>query len=204
MGTAIEHQSELPNPAHAEPLRSLRKAAYLTAAMGVAARDALSPLVLADLGCARAESIQPGDHLLLRQRPESPPDPGRSVRHAIRGDRLHLVHRRAANVDQRSGPTRKRAACRTFSSSRASSISRLFFGGAAASSALAASVQFAQGTVDPDTARQFPQFGSALVLVFGMRMAAMFVFSTTNITRGVGIIPKWFAIIGLVVGLGSC
>ena len=36
MGAAIEHQSELPNPAHAEHLRSLRKAAYLTAAMGIA------------------------------------------------------------------------------------------------------------------------------------------------------------------------
>jgi len=78
----------------------------------------------------------------------------------------------------------------------------LSFGGAAASSVMAASVQFASGEVDPATAREFPQLGSALILVFGMRMAAMFVFSTTNITRSVGIIPKWFAIIGFVVGLG--
>jgi hypothetical protein len=33
-------------------------------------------------------------------------------------------------------------------------------------------------------------------------MASMFVISTTNITRSVGIIPKWFAILGFLVGVG--
>jgi hypothetical protein len=77
----------------------------------------------------------------------------------------------------------------------------LFFAGAAASSVLAASVQFADGPVDPVVARQFPQYGSALLFVFGMRMAAMFVFTTTNIFRAAGILPRWFALGGFVVGL---
>jgi hypothetical protein len=77
----------------------------------------------------------------------------------------------------------------------------LFFAGSAASSVLAASVEFADGPVDPVVARQFPQFGSALLFVFGMRMAAMFVFTTTNIFRHAGIMPRWFALAGFVVGL---
>jgi hypothetical protein len=34
-----------------------------------------------------------------------------------------------------------------------------------------------------------------------MRMAAKFVFTTTNIFRAAGALPRWFALAGLVVGV---
>jgi hypothetical protein len=77
----------------------------------------------------------------------------------------------------------------------------LFFGTAAATSVIAASVEFSSAPIDPTLARQFPQFGTALFFVFGMRMAAMFVFTTTNIGRHAGILPRWFVVIGFMVGL---
>lgn len=77
----------------------------------------------------------------------------------------------------------------------------LFFTGAAASAVLAVTVQYAQAPVDPVVARQFPIFGQALLLFFAMRMAAMFVFTTSAIGRSAGILPRWFAWIGFLVGL---
>jgi hypothetical protein len=77
----------------------------------------------------------------------------------------------------------------------------LFFVGSAALSVLAVSVQYANGPVDPVTARQFPIFGSSILLFFAMRMAAMFVFTTSAIGRSTRILPRWFALIGFVVGL---
>jgi len=77
----------------------------------------------------------------------------------------------------------------------------LFFIGAAASSVLAVSLQFAEGPVDPVTARQFPIFGQTVVLFFAMRMAAMFVFTTSAIGRAAHILPRWFALAGFAVGL---
>jgi hypothetical protein len=76
----------------------------------------------------------------------------------------------------------------------------LFCGGAAASSVLAASVEFSDGPIDPVVAHQFPQFGSALLFVFAVRMAAMFVFTTTNITKAAGLLPRWFVWAGYLVG----
>ena len=75
----------------------------------------------------------------------------------------------------------------------------LFFVGAAASSVLAASVEFADGEVDPDVARQFPVFGSTVVFVFAFRMAAMFVFTTSSIGLRAAILPRWFAWSGYAV-----
>jgi len=77
----------------------------------------------------------------------------------------------------------------------------LFLAGAAASTVLAVSVEFSDYPVDPGAARQFPQFGSALLLVFGMRMAAMFVFTTSGIARRHGLLPPWFIWTGYLVGL---
>jgi hypothetical protein len=34
-----------------------------------------------------------------------------------------------------------------------------------------------------------------------MRLAAMFVFTTSNITRRHGLLPRWFALVGFAVGL---
>jgi hypothetical protein len=77
----------------------------------------------------------------------------------------------------------------------------LFFVGAAAMSVLASSVQFADGPVDPVTARQFPIFGKTIILFFAMRMAAMFVFTTSALGRSARILPGWFAWVGVVVGI---
>ncbi len=77
----------------------------------------------------------------------------------------------------------------------------LFFTGAAATSVLAVSSQLARGPVDPGAARQFPVFGESLILFFAMRMAAMFVFTTSGIGRSARILPRWFALIGYAVGL---
>lgn len=76
----------------------------------------------------------------------------------------------------------------------------LFFVSAAAVSVLAASAQFSSAAVDPATARQFTQLGWALVLVFAMRMAAIFVFTTTALGRRHRFLPRWFILVGYAVG----
>jgi hypothetical protein len=77
----------------------------------------------------------------------------------------------------------------------------LLFAALAASSVLAASAEFANGEIDPVVARQFPQYGSALLFVFSFRMAAMFVFTTSAIGRTSGILPRPFVWSGYAVGL---
>jgi hypothetical protein len=75
----------------------------------------------------------------------------------------------------------------------------LFFVGAAASSVVASSVEFADSEIDPDVARQFPVFGTTVIFVFAFRMAAMFVFTTSAILLRAGILPRWFAWMGYAV-----
>jgi hypothetical protein len=77
----------------------------------------------------------------------------------------------------------------------------LFFAAAAASSVMAVSIEFAHSRLDPMVARQLPQYGATLMLVFAMRMAAMFVFTTSRIGRNTGVLPRWFTHVGLLVGL---
>ncbi len=77
----------------------------------------------------------------------------------------------------------------------------LFFASAAAQSVLAASLGDPGVEIDTAAARQFPQYGSALLLVFAMRMAAMFVFTTSSIARKHQIMPRWFIWSGFAVGL---
>ena len=77
----------------------------------------------------------------------------------------------------------------------------LFLAGAAASTVLAISVEFSDYPVDPAAARQFPQFGSALLLVFAMRMAAMFVLTTSGIARRHDVLPRWFVWAGYFVAV---
>jgi hypothetical protein len=77
----------------------------------------------------------------------------------------------------------------------------LLFTAGAASAATAASMEFARGPVDPMLARQLPQLSSTILLVFAMRMAAMFVFTTSNIGRASRILPRWFVYLGFAVGL---
>lgn len=77
----------------------------------------------------------------------------------------------------------------------------LCFVAAAAASITAASVEFSSATIDVAVARQFPQFSSTILLVFAMRMAAMFVFATSNIGRSTGLLPRWFIFLGMGVGV---
>lgn len=77
----------------------------------------------------------------------------------------------------------------------------LFFSGATARSVVAISVEHADAPPDPVVARLFTQYGAAILGVFGMRMAAMFVFTTTRLARLAGLVPGWFALVGMGVGL---
>lgn len=77
----------------------------------------------------------------------------------------------------------------------------LFFASSATSSATAASVEFTGASVSPDVARQLPLYGNALMFVFAARMAAMFVFATSNIARTNKVLPLWFTLLGFAVGL---
>ncbi|MBV9580056.1 MAG: hypothetical protein JO057_15825 [Chloroflexi bacterium] len=77
----------------------------------------------------------------------------------------------------------------------------LLFASAGASAASAASAEFVSGPVDAAIARQLPALSDTLLFVFAMRMAAMFVFTTSNIGRTEGVLPGWFVVIGMLVGL---
>ena len=77
----------------------------------------------------------------------------------------------------------------------------LFFAAGGSAATAAASVEFAHATIDPVVAVQFPRYALTLLFVFAVRMAAMFVFTTSNIGRTTGVLPRWFSLAGLVVGL---
>jgi hypothetical protein len=66
---------------------------------------------------------------------------------------------------------------------------------------VAVSVEYSRTPLDPAVARQFPVYGATLLLGFAMRMAAMFVFTTSRLGRANGVLPRWFAAAGLGVGL---
>jgi hypothetical protein len=77
----------------------------------------------------------------------------------------------------------------------------LFLTAAAATSSTAAAVEFTDEPVTAIDARILPNFGTTLVLVLAMRMAAIFVISTTTLARSSPFIPRWFVITGYVLGL---
>jgi hypothetical protein len=77
----------------------------------------------------------------------------------------------------------------------------LFFAAGAASATAAASAEFEGATMDPSIAQQFPRYASTVIFVFAVRMAAMFVFTTSNISRSTAAVPRWFSVVGIVVGL---
>jgi hypothetical protein len=77
----------------------------------------------------------------------------------------------------------------------------MFFVAAAAHSTVAASTEFSSSQIDPVVARQLPQYANTLLLVLAMRMAAMFVFTTSNIGKMAGVLPRWFVYLGFAVGL---
>lgn len=54
---------------------------------------------------------------------------------------------------------------------------------------------------EPTLSRQFPLYGEALLLVFGIRMAAIFVMSTATLTRHTGVMPRWFHILSIIIAI---
>ncbi len=78
----------------------------------------------------------------------------------------------------------------------------LLFCSGAALSVTAAIAEYQDETLDVTDYRVFPEFGSALLLVFAMRMAAMIIFALSTIGRTSGVLPKWFAYIGYPLGIG--
>jgi hypothetical protein len=77
----------------------------------------------------------------------------------------------------------------------------IFFAAGAAAATAAASAEYEKIPVDPVFIDEFPRYASTLLFVFAIRMAAMFVFTTTNIARSANVLPRWFNMIGFVVGL---
>jgi hypothetical protein len=75
----------------------------------------------------------------------------------------------------------------------------LVFAAAAASTVMAVAVELTDAPIDPTEARQFPIYGDALLLIFAMRMAAIFVVSTTNVGRIAGVFPLWFVVASFAV-----
>ena len=77
----------------------------------------------------------------------------------------------------------------------------LLFSAGASLTVSATIVEFTVAGLDPALARLFPQFGTTILLVFAMRMAAMTVFAMSNIGRTSGVLPKWFSYLGFLLGL---
>jgi hypothetical protein len=72
---------------------------------------------------------------------------------------------------------------------------------AAASTSAAANLRFASADVDPLFARQLPLFATTLLVGFALRMAAMFVFTSSTMGKACGLLPGWFSYLGYAVGL---
>jgi hypothetical protein len=77
----------------------------------------------------------------------------------------------------------------------------LILAAGASYSLLAATYELADEPLSPDIARVFPRLGAVLFLTLAMRMAAMVVFTTSGIGRSTGILPRWFGAVGIVVGI---
>lgn len=77
----------------------------------------------------------------------------------------------------------------------------MLFVATAGLTAMTASLQFGGAETDPLFARQMSYFSTNVLLMFGMRMASMFVFTSTSMGRGAGFIPNWFGYLGYVVGV---
>jgi hypothetical protein len=78
----------------------------------------------------------------------------------------------------------------------------LLFAAGAALSVSAAIAEYEGEALDATDYREFPIYGSSLMLVFAMRMAAMMIFALSTIGRTSGVLPRWFAYLGYVLGVG--
>ena len=68
----------------------------------------------------------------------------------------------------------------------------LAFAAAGAATIVASSVELANLPVDPFVARQFPLYSRTLLIIFGMRMAAIFVTTTAKLGHEAQLLPRWF------------
>src|SRR5215212_7490487 len=68
----------------------------------------------------------------------------------------------------------------------------LAFAAAGAVTIVANSVELANLPVDPTIARQFPLYSRTLLIIFGMRMAAIFVTTTAKLGHEAQLFPRWF------------
>lgn len=77
----------------------------------------------------------------------------------------------------------------------------LLFAAGASFSVLGLTSQYGLADTSINYFRQFPHYGNTLLLVFAMRMAAMTVFTMSNLGRTRGILPRWFSYIGFLIGV---
>ena len=75
----------------------------------------------------------------------------------------------------------------------------LYLASAAVVSVLAATAEFTDYTIDPSTAREYTQLGWAITVVFAMRMAGVFVLTTSALGRRHGFPPRWFVVVSVWV-----
>jgi len=68
----------------------------------------------------------------------------------------------------------------------------LAFAASGAATIVAASVELANLPTNPYVARQFPLYSRTLLIVFGMRMAAIFVTTTAKLGHEARLLPRWF------------
>ena len=59
---------------------------------------------------------------------------------------------------------------------------------------VASSVELANLPVDPAVARQFPLYSRTLLIIFGMRMAAIFVTTTAKLGHEAQLLPRWLSL----------
>lgn len=76
----------------------------------------------------------------------------------------------------------------------------MLFVGTACLVATPASIRLTDDVGDTTVARMLPTVSMTVLLMFGLRMAAMFVFVTSSVGRAAGLIPRWFALAGYLVG----
>lgn len=76
----------------------------------------------------------------------------------------------------------------------------LFAAATATTGVTAAAAEYARLPLEPQVAVLLPTYGDTLMFVFAIRMAAMFMFTTTSIARSADVLPRWFVVVGYVLG----
>jgi hypothetical protein len=76
----------------------------------------------------------------------------------------------------------------------------MMFGGSAAVGAVALLTQFSTAPLPPpDVARALSSVGYAMVFVYGVRAAGMYMITTTGLASSAGLFPRWLAVLSYLV-----